>query len=145
VNRDSAGFTPANPPLSEPGQVRAIVLREELKNARIGYIFSTNYHRTIATARPLADLENIPIETYSPSKDSLDAFIARIKAIRKKSVLVVGHSNTVDDIVNRLTGVTHIPGDLEDADYDNLYIIRKRKRKMDFSQKEYGYPSNPEK
>jgi 2,3-bisphosphoglycerate-dependent phosphoglycerate mutase len=144
VTKDSSGFTPANPPLSEPGQVRAIVLREELKNEHIGYIFSTNYNRTIATAKPLSELKNIAIENYSPSKDSLDAFIARLRSINKKNVLVVGHSNTVDDIVNKLTGQTNIPGDLKDSDYDNLYIIRKRKRKMEFSQRKYGYPSNPE-
>ncbi|MEO6613386.1 MAG: histidine phosphatase family protein [Chitinophagaceae bacterium] len=145
VTKDSAGFTTANPPLSEPGQVRAIVLREELKNADVGYIFSTNYNRTMSTAKPLADLKSINIQSYNPSKDSLDAFIARLKAIKKKSVLVVGHSNTVDDIVNKLTGETAIPGDLKDSDYDNMYIIRKRKGRMEFSQKKYGYPSNPEK
>ena len=127
VTRDSSGYTPSNPPLSEPGQVRAIVLREELKKAHIGNIFSTNYHRTIATAKPLSvELGDMPIQLYSPSKDSLDAFIARLKAIKNKSVLIVGHSNTVDDIVNKLTGQTNIPGDLKDTEYDNLYITHHR-------------------
>ncbi len=146
VTKDSSGYTPSNPPLSEAGQVRAIVLREELKKAHIGSIFSTNYHRTIATAKPLSvELGDLPIQLYSPSKDSADAFIAKVKAIKKKSVLIVGHSNTVDDIVNKLTGQANIPGDLKDSEYDNLYIIRKRKDKMEFSQRKYGYPSNPEK
>ncbi len=146
VTKDSSGYTPSNPPLSEAGQVRAIVLREELKKAHIGNIFSTNYHRTITTAKPLSvALGDMPIQLYSPSKDSLDAFIAKLKAIQKKNVLIVGHSNTVDDIVNKLTGQASIPGDLKDSDYDNLYIIRRRKDKMEFSQRKYGYPSNPEK
>jgi len=146
VTRDSSGYTPSNPPLSEAGQVRAIVLREELKKAHIGSIFSTNYHRTISTAKPLSvELGDLAIQIYSPSKDSLDALMARVKAIRKKSVLIVGHSNTVDDIVNKLTGETNIPGDLNESQYDNLYIIRKKKGKMEFSQRKYGYPSNPEK
>lgn len=146
VTKDSLGFSTANPPLSEPGQVRAVVLREELKNKNIRNIFSTNYHRTVATARPLqAVLKNIPIQQYNSSKDSLDAFIAQLKAIRKGSVLIVGHSNTVDDMVNKLTGEKSMPGDLQDGDYDNMYIILKKKDKMEFSQKKYGYPSNPEK
>ena len=85
------------------------------------------------------------IQNYSPSKDSLDAFIGRLKALKKGSVLIVGHSNTVDDIVNKLTGEKSIPGDLSDSQYDNMYIIQKKKGKMEFSQKKYGYPSNPEK
>lgn len=146
VTKDFLGFTTANPPLSEPGQVRALVLREELKKKNIVNIFSTNYHRTVSTAKPLSvALNNLPIQYYSPSKDSLDAFILQLKAIRKGSVLIVGHSNTVDDIVNRLTGEKSIPSDLKDSDYDNMYIIRKKKDKMEFSQIKYGYPSNPEK
>jgi broad specificity phosphatase PhoE len=146
VTKDSLGFTASNPPLSDPGQVRAFVVRDELKNKHISTIFSTNYHRTIATAKPLATARsNMSIQNYSPSKDSLNAFIERLKAIKKGSVLVVGHSNTVDDIVNSLTGEKNIPGDLKDSEYDNMYIIRRKKDKMEFTQRKYGYPSNPEK
>lgn len=145
ITKDSSGFTPSNPPLSEPGQVRAIVLREELKNEHITHIFSTNFHRTVSTAKPLAELKDMSIELYSPSKDSLDAFIAKLKTIKKGTVLVVGHSNTVDDIVNALTGEKKVEGDLSEKTYDNMYIIRKRKNRMDFVQTKYGYPSNPEK
>ena len=82
---------------------------------------------------------------YSPSRDSLDNFISKLKNISKKSVLIVGHSNTVDDIVNKLTGEKNVPGDLNDSVYDNLYIITRKKTKFEFSQKKFGYPSNPEK
>ena len=146
VTKDSLEFTPANPPLSEPGQVRAFVLRDELIKKNIRHIFSTNFHRTISTATPLSEaLNKMAIQNYSPSKDSLDAFIGQLKAIKKGSVLIVGHSNTVDDIVNKLTGEKSIPGDLSDSQYDNMYIIQKKKGKMEFFQKKYGYPSNPEK
>lgn len=145
VTKDSAMFSAANPPLSDAGKVRAFVLRDELKNKHIGYIFSTDYARTLFTAKPLADaMGNLPIQLYSPSKDSLDYLVSRLKAIDKKNVLIVGHSNIVDDIVNRLTGEKNIPGDLNEKVYDNLYIIKKKKGKMEFSQRRYGYPSNPE-
>lgn len=145
VNKDSMMFSPANPPLSEAGKVRAFVLRDEMKKEHIGHIFSTNYHRTIATAKPLADaLGGMPIQIYNPSKDSLDAFITKLKAIKQKDVLIVGHSNTVDDIVNRLVGEIEVPNDLLETVYDNLFIIRKRRNSWDFTKRTYGYPSNPE-
>jgi len=78
-----------------------------------------------------------------PSKDLLDGFITRVKAIVKESVLVVGHSNTIDDIVNKMTGEKNVPGDLNEAIYDNMYIITRKKGKFEFSPKKYGYPSNP--
>lgn len=145
VTRDSAGYTPTNPPLSEAGQVRAFVLRDELKHKHIRQIFSTDYFRTIATAKPLSDQNGkLPIQLYNSSKDSLAAFMEKLKAIKKGGVLIVGHSNTVDDIVNKLAGETKIPGDLKDNEYDNLYIITRKGKKMIFSQRKYGYPSNPE-
>ena len=125
VTKDSLNFTAANPPLSEAGQVRAFVLRDELGKKNIENIFSTNYHRTVSTAMPLSDARNnMTIQYYNSSKDSLDSFIEKLKAIRKGNVLVVGHSNTVDDIVNKLTGEKNVAGDLRDSEYDNMYIIR---------------------
>ena len=146
LTKDSASMMMNNPPLSEAGKVRAFVLRDELKDQHIQYIFSTNTIRAIATAEPLNESRgNTHIEFYSSSKDSLDGFIEKLKSIKKGNVLVVGHSNTVDDIVNKLCNSAKISGDLKDSDYDNLYIVKKKRKRMIFSQRKYGYPSAPEK
>jgi broad specificity phosphatase PhoE len=145
VTKDSAGIMVTNPSLSEAGKVRAYGLRDELKDKHIRYIFSTNTLRTTSTAEPLKELIRVvPIRLYSGSSDSTDAFINRLKTIHKGNVLVVGHSNTVDDIVNKLCGEMKLPGDLKDSEYDNLFIIKRKGKKMIFEQKKYGYPSNPE-
>lgn len=139
---DSVMFTPGDPPLSEAGRVRAIALKDELKNKEISYIFSTNTIRTLATAQPLNELKgDTKIELYN-SKDSLDYFIQKLKAIKKGNCLIVGHSNTVDDIVNKLCGEIKIPKDLPDSEYDNLYIVTRRGSRMKFENKTYGVPTN---
>jgi hypothetical protein len=56
----------------------------------------------------------------------------------------VGHSNTLDELVNTFTGEKNIPGDINEKVYDNMFIIKRKKDKMTFSQKKYGYPSNPD-
>lgn len=146
LTKDSANMMASNPPLSEAGKVRAYSLRDELKDKHINWIFSTNTIRTITTAEPLNELRGtMTIQIYSPSKDSLVPFINRLKAIHKGNVLVIGHSNTVDDIVNALCGEIKIPGDLMDSEYDNLFIVKRKGKKMIFQKKKYGYPSNPEK
>jgi phosphohistidine phosphatase SixA len=142
LTKDSAGMMVSNPPLSEPGKVRSFVLRGELQHKKISHIFSTNYTRTKSTAQPLSDTLGIPVQIYSPSKDSAAAFDARVKAL-KGNVLIVGHSNTVDDIANKLTGRTVVPGDLPETEYDNLFIITKKGKKWLFERRKYGYPSNP--
>ncbi len=135
-------FTPNDPPLSSAGEARAVELREVLKTEDIRHIYSTNTIRTISTAKPLSDLlGDTPVELYN-SRDSLDYFIARFKEIRDGNVLIVGHSNTVDDIVNKLCGEVKVPGDLPDSEYDNLYLVIKKGNRMKFGNRTYGVPTN---
>ena len=134
--------TPNDPPLSPVGKVRAIELGEALKAEQIMFIFSTNTVRTISTAKPLSALRgDMKIKLYN-TRDSLDFFIQKLKAIKKGNSLIVGHSNTVDDIVNKLCGEIKVPKDLPDTEYDNLYLITKKGKKMKFENRNYGTPTN---
>ena len=127
-----------DPPLSEAGKLRADALKETLKGKKIGYIFSTNTVRTRSTAEPLRAWLNLTTETYQPLPD--EAFIDRLLSLRK-NVLLVGHSNTVDDVVNKLCSTVKIPTDLPDSAYDNLFVIRKKGKRLFFENKKYGNPS----
>ncbi len=129
----------SNPPLSEAGKIRSYALRDRLRHERIRYIFSTNTTRTVSTALPLNELlGNTRIELYSSKKDSTDLFITQLKSIKKGNILVVGHSNTVDDIANQLCGNTVVNGDLKDHQYDNLFVIKRKGCVYRFTRKKYG-------
>jgi broad specificity phosphatase PhoE len=128
--------TPGDPSLSDAGRTRAEVLKDELRNKKIKYIFSTQTRRTIATAEPLQKLLGIEINLYNT--DTLETFIRRLKSIKKGNVLVVGHSNTVDELVNELSGTKEIAGDLKDSEYDNLFVVKRHGNKFRFSRKQYG-------
>ena len=134
--------TPNDPPLSAAGRVRAIELREAIRGKRIRYIFSTNTIRTISTAQPFNELRGATHLEIHNTKDSLDQFIQKLKEIKKGNSLIVGHSNTVDDIVNKLCGEIKVPNDLPDSEYDNLYIVTKKGRHFRFENKNYGTPTN---
>ena len=130
-----------DPPLTIEGQERALKLKEMLGGKNIRHFYSTNTLRTISTARPLKELFlNTSIQLYSSKPDSMDAFIQLLKTIRKGNVLVVGHSNTVDDIANKLSGKTVVPGDLKDNEYDNLFIIKRKGKGFVFKAEKYGAP-----
>ena len=62
------------------------------------------------------------------------------KEIRKGNVLIVGHSNTVDDIANKMSGQTVVSGDLKDNEYDNLFIIKRKGKGFVFKAEKYGAP-----
>jgi broad specificity phosphatase PhoE len=138
ANAGAGGGTmssPNNPPLTPEGDQRAQALRETLKDSKIEYIFSTNTTRTMNTAEPLRNARSLTTQQYGPMPDS--AFIQKLKAL-KKNVLVVGHSNTVDDIVNGLTGQKTIPGDLQDSEYSNLFVVTYKGKKVKFERRTYG-------
>ena len=122
-------------PLTAKGKQRAEALKEELKNKKIAYVFSTNTVRTKSTAQPTADYFHVPIEIYGPIPDS--AFISLIKS-KKKNTLIVGHSNTIDDIVNMLCSRKEVSGDLPDSEYNNLFIVKKKGKRYIFSSRKYG-------
>lgn len=136
----SATTTGNDPALSEAGKVRAIVLRDELKKKHIRSIYTTNTQRARSTAQPLSEATGVAIQAYS----STDSLISQLKNVKQGSVLVVGHSNTVDDIVNKLCGETKVEKDLTDSQYDNLFIVTYKGKKITFTRHKYGYPSNPE-
>jgi phosphohistidine phosphatase SixA len=131
-----------DPPLTIEGQERALKLKEVLSGKNIRHFFSTNTLRTISTAKPLKELYlNTTIQLYSSKPDSMDAFIQQLKSIRKGNVLVVGHSNTVDDIANKLCGKTVVAGDLKDNEYDNLFVVKRKGKGFVFKAEKYGAPS----
>lgn len=118
-------------PLSQKGKERAMALKEILKYKKIAFIYSTNTQRTLSTAKPTADYFNLDIRLYGPVPDS--NFINSLKKI-KQNVLVVGHSNTVDDIVNSITNRVSLPGNLADSSYSNLFVIRIKGKRAFFTR-----------
>jgi 2,3-bisphosphoglycerate-dependent phosphoglycerate mutase len=127
-----------DPPLSDAGKVRAIVLKDEMAGKHIRHIYSTNTVRTMSTAEPLSREIHVNREAYN-NTDSLVALIKNTKG----NILVIAHSNTIDDIINKLCGKKRIMTDLKETEYDNLFVIRFRGRKISFAQRKYGYASNP--
>ena len=121
-------------PLSEVGKQRAQALKDLLQNENVKHIFSTNYLRTKSTAQPLADALHVPVELYDPGDTT---FVLRLKAI-KGNALIVAHSNTVDDLVNGLTGRREVDGDLSDTQYGDLFIVKKKGKRLVFEKKHFG-------
>lgn len=123
-----------DPNLSPIGYDRADALKSVLLDKKIKQIYSTNTKRTIQTATPLSNALNIPVNKYEPVPDN--KFLDSIQST-KKNTLIVGHSNTVDDIINGFTGEKKMK-DLEDQTYNRLFIITVKGKKKTFEEKSYG-------
>ncbi len=108
-----------DPDLSAAGRARAEALAKIVKDVGVTAIFATELKRTQQTAAPLAKLTKIPV-TVVPAKDT-----GRLVAKLNRTVgcaLVVGHSNTIPEIVRAL-GVTE-PVKIADAEYDQLFVVK---------------------
>lgn len=118
--------TPANdPPLSEAGQNRAAELARQLSEADViagvNAVYSTPFLRSQQTARPVADALDIPVNIYDAAntEDTLETIV---NAHKGEVVLVVGHSNTLPELIANLGASKRVPP-IADDEYDNIYIV----------------------
>jgi broad specificity phosphatase PhoE len=114
-----AGVTKADPPLSDAGRARAEKLASMLAVSGVTAIFATEFVRTQQTAAPLAAA--LKLKTVVMPSSGTAGLVARLKADHRNDiVLIVGHSNSLPEIITALGGprVT-----IADDEYDKLFIV----------------------
>lgn len=109
-----------DPELNQDGLGRAIKWAEVFDPIELGAIYSTNYERTSMTAAPTSVKKDIPVTYYDPSNIDIEAFKNSNEGL---NVLVVGHSNTTPDFVNKMLQVEKYDA-MDDNDNSSLFIIR---------------------
>ena len=105
-------------PLSEPGRERARELARLLGDAPLSSVLSTDTRRTRETAAAVADGRGLTVELYDAQEPA--AVVARVRAAPGHHLLV-GHSNTVPELVRLLGGEPG--GPIADDEYDRLYVV----------------------
>ena len=108
-----------NSGLTELGKLRAQAFSKLLQGAQLTHVFSTPFIRTRDTAAPTALMHQLEIEEYDADKAA--QFASKLRTL-PGTVLVVGHSNTIPDLVNRLTGENFEA--LDERVYDKVYIVK---------------------
>lgn len=109
-----------DPELNQEGLGRAIRWERVFSDVRLNEIYSTDYERTMMTAAPTAINQDLIIKNYDPSAINIEEFKAANLGL---NVLVVGHSNTTPDFVNKLLGEEKYQ-EIDDYDNSNLFIVR---------------------
>ena len=110
-----------DPGLTEIGRHQAQLLANWFeKSDRPSAIFVTPYRRSQETAAPLAASLRIRPIVYDPSDN--EALVEAVKA-KGGNVLVVGHSNTVPDIVERLGGAR--PAQIQHHEHGDIWRVSK--------------------
>ena len=115
---ERAGEMATDPDLTPQGQARARHLATLLRTAGIAHIFSTATRRTRQTAQPLATGLALEVQIYDPAQPG--KLVDQVKGL-KSNALVVGHSNTVPELVKQFGGKPVSP--IGDMEYDRLYQL----------------------
>jgi broad specificity phosphatase PhoE len=120
---EKAAQPAADPPLTEIGQARAEALWEAVQDAGIQGIITTQLARTVQTAAPTATHLNITPDIVTAGGTNHAARIASLVKTKYagKTVLIVGHSNTLPSIIAAL-GAKEPPAICDEA-YDNFYVV----------------------
>jgi len=113
-----SGHVPSDTGLSREGNARAADLAQALKDAQITAIYTSEYKRTKETAEPLA--KSLGIRPEVIQSDDFRTLIAKLKALRGNA-LVVGHSNTLPQIINALEVRSRVT--VAETEHDNLFMV----------------------
>ncbi len=107
-----------DPHLTERGERRAAYLAQQLALANITKIYSSNYKRTLETAKPLSELLGVSVELYDPTK-----LVEFAQAMKKETgqILIVGHSNTTPQLTALLSGLE--VDEMDESEYENMYHL----------------------
>jgi broad specificity phosphatase PhoE len=107
-----------DPDLSPQGQKRADALAHILKDSQITSVFVTEFKRTQQTAAPTAKAVHVT-PTVVPANE-MDALADKLRALNGNA-LVVGHGNTIRDLLKALGIAT--PVSIPDDDYSELFTV----------------------
>lgn len=128
-------------PLSPAGVARAEALASRFKTAGIAAAYTSRTTRALATAMPLVEATHIPItaDDASTKPAEMDAFLARLREKHKadRAVLIVGHGNTVPELLAHLgakpdcfqrLGITGKPGSLMVEGFAGIWKVDLKKQ-----------------
>lgn len=141
VVRHAEKADPSDPdtPLSPAGEARAQALAALLKDKGVKGVHATEFKRTQQTAGPTAEAAGVDVIVIANAERA--TLIERAKAVPMgSSLLIVGHSNTVPEIVRELSDET-VDG-INENEFDNLYeVVFEGDGRKRLVRSKYGEPS----
>jgi len=121
AEKDRSNPENKNPDLTELGHQRAKKWNTILNHVDFDLVYTTNYNRTIQTAQFIAQRTTIAPTIYEANNLVTNEFLQNTQG---KSVFIVGHSNTIPQIVNQLIGENKYQ-DISDNENGSLFIVTK--------------------
>ncbi len=113
-----------DPKLTTAGQARANKLKDILLPMQPERCYTTSVSRSVLTTMPLAKAIKSPNAHYQPT-DYYSLFDRIIKEHKTKKALIVGHSNTIPEMLNLLAGEKRYE-EFDESEYSRLFLVMTR-------------------
>ena len=120
-----------DPALLETGTARAQSLARILGKSGIKAIYTSQYLRTKATAEPLAkqlgitsvaiSLKTTAANPRQIAPESIQEIVDKIYQRPGENALVIGHSNSVPDVIKALGG--DVVPTIDEKEFDDLFVV----------------------
>jgi predicted enzyme related to lactoylglutathione lyase/phosphohistidine phosphatase SixA len=133
-----------DPELTARGKYRAANLAKFFNHIPLDAVYSTDTIRTRSTAASVVKSQSMELQIYDARSIDHAQFA---KDNSGKTVLVIGHSNTIPAFVNALIGQKQYE-DLDESEYDDLFVVnivgeqRSAKRQLVILDKNLGNSSH---
>jgi len=128
---EKADAPPADPPLNESGKARSQELARMLANSGVKAIYTSQFLRAKQTAEPLAkqlgltyaplSIKMSPTNPRQVSEQSIAEITDKIYERAGETALVIGHSNTIPEVI-RLLGGDVVPT-IDEKKFDDLFVV----------------------
>lgn len=106
--------------LSEQGTRRMVALGGIMDAEHVTHVFTSQYPRAIHTAGPTAQVRGLAFESIDARQ--LSTLVDRVRVLQNDEVaLIVGHSNTVPEIIAALGGAAIAP--IAEDEYNRLVVL----------------------
>jgi phosphohistidine phosphatase SixA len=120
-----------DPPLNEAGRARAEALARLLEKSGVKAIYTSQFLRTKETGEAVAKrlgvpasvvpLSSKPDKPREVSEQSIRELVSKVEGHAGEAVLIVGHSNSVPDVIRMLGG--DVVPKIEESSFDNLFVV----------------------
>ncbi|HLM58396.1 MAG TPA: phosphoglycerate mutase family protein [Pyrinomonadaceae bacterium] len=120
-----------DPPLSEAGRRRAEALARLLGASGVKTVYTSQFLRTAQTAEAVAKRLGVasaavplgpnPSNPREVSAQSTRELAAKVEAHAGEAVLVVGHSNSIPDLIRALGG--DVAPKIDESRFDDLFVV----------------------
>jgi broad specificity phosphatase PhoE len=128
-------------PLAPAGVARAQALVGRFKTAGIAAVYTSRTTRALETAMPLVQAAHVPLaaDDASTKPAEMDGFLSRLREKNKadRAVLIVGHGNTLPELLEHLgakpdcfqrLGITGKPGNLMVEGFGGVWKVDLKKQ-----------------